>query len=129
MAILVASQRFKGRLIDLVDQTQAEARAGNPEPHLHLEGPGAERFLWADSALDDERNRRFPILYIVRFRAGRAWAVGIKADEHFFLIDRNEAGEAYFAMVPKDLGRYDRRMVNWVARRPDRTYYNHGVSF
>lgn len=129
MAILVASRSFKGRLIDLMGQTQAEARAGNPEPYLQLEGPEADRFLWADSALDDERNRRFPILYIVRFRAGRAWAVGIKADEYFFVIDRNEASEPYFAMVPKDLAQYDRRMVNWVARQPDGTYYNHGVSF
>lgn len=129
MAILVASQSFKGKLIDLVGQTQAEAKAGNPEPYLQLEGPQAERFLWADSALDDARDRRFPILYIVRFRVGRAWAVGIKADEYFFVIDRNEAGEPYFAMVPKDLAQYDRRMVNWVARQPDGTYYNHGVSF
>ena len=127
MAILVASRSFKGKLIELIGQTQAAARSGNPDPYLQMEGPQAERFVWADSALDNERNRHFPILYIVRFRAGRAWAVGIKADEYFFVIDQNEAGEPYFAMVPKDLNQYDRQMVNWVSRQADGVCYNHGV--
>lgn len=125
---LEESPVFKERFLELIGKSKADVLSSNPGVFARIEGQDAERFFWRHRIKDSETGVSIPILMMVRFYRGRAWAVGIRSEDYFFMLN-NKGDSPHLTAVPKKPEEgHEPDMVNWVARKPS-GYYNHGVSY
>lgn len=123
--LLLYQRRFYGSLVGLLGRAKGEVLEGRPPPDFHFKEDRAERLGWIETARAGDR--LVTLRFTVRLFEGKVWAVGVHADDFFFIVRQNEEGEPYLVAVAKRPAD-DRRLVNWIVEGEGRVR-NLGVDF
>jgi hypothetical protein len=118
MAMIGASAKFHGTVLDLLGKELAEVRGQLPPFDLIAVdgGGGIERVTWSEALVNSESGETVLVRLILRVRNGVIERLAIQADRYVFRVRSRPGAKPWLVASPKARG-CDQTQANWIGER------------